>query len=1340
MCYVVNTKTKEKVKCRGLLDSGSSIFLCSRRLADSLVLEKTECTLQVSLAAGQSSQLSRESEVEIQLASLDGKFITPIIKAVTIKSCIDPLPRVHLNPADYTQLRKLSFTESYPQQVDSAIQILIDSNTTLSLLLPNPTPIPIQFSGPKPLKTRLGWVLAGQDDTGSYKSFTQPQIVASVKNENTKEIETDINDTFKRFYSIEDLGILPHKDSKFTAEEDAALAMMKSGMEYCKKERRFYVPLLFKLNPQINLDSNWKVSYATAQSSRKKAIRAGAIQQVDAAMHVMLNMGAAEKVPENELRVKHSHHLPTVAVMRQQSQTTKVRLTMNASSVCPITKKSLNSCLYSGPVSHYMPCLIDLLIRFRLNPHILMADVSKLFWEIYVKKADRDWMRFLYSSEKSESPTVYRQKGLVMGIVSSPFQALYCIQELGTMFKTEFPLAYEAIQDIYVDDICHSFRNEAEAAEGARQLIQLFSRGSMKIHKFRASSERILDSAQIEPESRAQGRVAKVMGVQWCPEEDTIEFDYTEQIEDIKGDISKRKMLKLVASLWDPLGACSAIIFSAKVMVRTAWQQKIGWDDLISGSLLQEFTKWKDELHDLRHIKQPRLILPKCGGKPSLFLTCDASILGVGVNAYVVGGNERNFLYSRTRVAPLKSLDKQENNLSIVRLELLALVLSTRCASYLTGVLGSNFFEEILFFSDSLVNISRVRRANPLAYKQWVSARLQEVAKHIKPCQLFHISGARNPSDLCSRGTTVKNLIGNELWLHGPSYWSRPKSEWPAEASLTKEQAAELERLDKAECKLQAPEVIAAAGKIKYYFRSHVSLTELINKSSNFGRLNRTIAYIFRFITTKIPQCSSKMKVFANARPGQKGNLSVPELRQATAFLIRGEQRSTFEGEIEEREGRMMPKKNSSLTQMGAYEDPMGVWRVITRLSRSQILPECTRNPILLPKTELVMKYILYLHQVNGHITLSNMYYYLQRQYSVTGGRKQVQKCLRQCRATNCQNPRQLRCVTPPLPVTRTDGNAYTGFTFVGLDNFGPLYYKAEPTCGECEKLVLKSWGLIIVCFQTRYIHLELCRSLSTEDFLWAFSNFCSIRGTPSRVLADNSKTFKRGSKELYKIYRNLDWDKIHDEMAQKSIVFDWSTEKMPQTNSVTERMIQFVKKSLSTTLAASSNLKFAHLNSVLQNCALFVNDRPLFAQSECYERESDIVTPSLLIHGRFLNPLPFDNTARMTDNNQFSRMMVYRRTLANKYFRAFRKLYLHGLQATKYAQKGEDPPIKVDQVVMYNEDSLKPRYKIGKIVELIRSPTDNMIRRVCLKIPTGSTITRHLNQISIMEADVPKK
>ena len=1321
-----------------MLDSGCSVFLCSRRVAAAIELEGQSCTLEMALVAGEKTS-SKEQEVQLRLASLKGDYITPIISAVTARTCIDPLPRVNLDPNQYPHLRDIAFTEQYPQETEVSIQLLIDTNTTMSILLPNPTMMQNKFQGPIAIPTLLGPVLGGQDITGSTGPYVKPQIAASVVSHDGNAKDEDMNSLCSRFYSMEDIGISVLKESPYTADEEAAVTMMKQKMFYSKPECRFYVPILFKADPKISLDSHWKVSYAMAQSSKRKAVKGGYIKEVDEAVCNMVSMGAAEVVPEHEIKAPHVHYLPTLAV-RKDSQTTRVRITQNCSSVCRITQKSINSIMHTGPIGHYMPKLASLLIKFRCHRHILLADVAKEFWEIYYNKEDRNFVRFLYTPEERQEPVIFRQKGLVMGAVASPFQALYCISKLKEFYENQFPLAAEAIKDIYVDDVLACFDSMTQAAQTARQLINFFAKGSFTIHKFQASHEKILDMAKIEPEKRAKGKTTKVLGVQYNSETDEIEYDYSEAIKEAKL-VTKRHILQVLATLFDPLGCCSPVTFTGKILVRTAWSMNLGWDEPITGSLRDDFLKWKNELKDLKHIKQPRLILPKNGKKPSLYMTSDASILGVGINAYCVSGDESNFIYSRTRVAPLKSLKNKAENLSIVRLELVGLVLASRCAKYLKEVLGQSFFQDTLFFCDSLINVARVRKNNPETYKQWTASRLQECAENIKPHQLFHTPGSLNPSDFSSRsGTSPNTLKNSNLWLHGPTYWKLPQDKWPQEVSLSKAEAAEMELLDKAESKIQ---VVSAAAVARHYFGTHNSLQYLIDKVSNYGRLNRSIAYIFRYLANKVPSSVTKLKCLENSVPGQKGNLTVPELRQATEFLIRREQRQAYEKELQVKEGILQPKPNSSLMQMGAFQDDKGLLRVVTRLDLSKKLPDNLKRPILLPKTELMQKYILYLHQMNGHITLSNMYYYLQRSYHVQGGRKQVQKCIRQCRTTNCQKPRQLNSVVPPLPTTRIDGDELSVFSSVGMDHFGPLYFKAEPTCDKCEQLILKTWGLIIVCFQTRYIHIELCRSLSTEDFLWSFSNFCALRGTPSYILADNSKTFKAGSKELHRIYRNLDWSKITQEMTLKKINFEFSIEKAPQTNSVTERMIQFVKKSLSTTLAATSNLRFAHLNAVLQQCAAWTNDRPLFAQSECYDKENDIVTPSLLVNARFLSVLPHDDNARMTDDLKkfpFSRMNIYRRTLARKYFTAWRKLYLVGMQATKFCKKGEDPPLHIDQIVMYNENSFKPRYKLGRITALLRSEKDNQIRRVRLKIPTGSVIDRHISHISILEADVPDR
>ena len=68
--------------------------------------------------------------------------------------------------------------------------------------------------------------------------------------------------------------------------------------------------------------------------------------------------------------------------------TTKVRVVYDASAKTQKGNKSLNECLYRGPV--ILPSLFGLILRFRLNPIGIVSDVEKAFLNIGLQMNDRD--------------------------------------------------------------------------------------------------------------------------------------------------------------------------------------------------------------------------------------------------------------------------------------------------------------------------------------------------------------------------------------------------------------------------------------------------------------------------------------------------------------------------------------------------------------------------------------------------------------------------------------------------------------------------------------------------------------------------------------------------------------------------------------------------------------------------------------------------------------------------------------------------------------------------------------------------------------------------------------
>ena len=86
------------------------------------------------------------------------------------------------------------------------------------------------------------------------------------------------------------------------------------------------------------------------------------------------------------------HYLPHHAVIRQDRETTKLRVVYDASAKCQ-GAPSLNNCLYSG--TNFEQCILDILQRFRTYRIAVTADVEKAFLMIFVSEKDRDALRFL---------------------------------------------------------------------------------------------------------------------------------------------------------------------------------------------------------------------------------------------------------------------------------------------------------------------------------------------------------------------------------------------------------------------------------------------------------------------------------------------------------------------------------------------------------------------------------------------------------------------------------------------------------------------------------------------------------------------------------------------------------------------------------------------------------------------------------------------------------------------------------------------------------------------------------------------------------------------------------
>ena len=102
----------------------------------------------------------------------------------------------------------------------------------------------------------------------------------------------------------------------------------------------------------------------------------------------------------------------------------------------------------------------------------------------------------------------------------------------------------------------------------------------------------------VTEEDRASAATCKVLGILWNCENDTLAVPTISGAK-LKKVSTKREVLQVMASVFDPLGHFSPTVLMAKLLIQELWKEKCEWDTSLSEEKLQ---KWKLILESLESI------------------------------------------------------------------------------------------------------------------------------------------------------------------------------------------------------------------------------------------------------------------------------------------------------------------------------------------------------------------------------------------------------------------------------------------------------------------------------------------------------------------------------------------------------------------------------------------------------------------------------------------------------------------------------------------------------------------------------------------------------------------
>ena len=508
----------------------------------------------------------------------------------------------------------------------------------------------------------------------------------------------------------------------------------------------------------------------------------------------LVNKGFLKKLDElpNEHQdmIRNSpfqHYMPWRHVMKE-STSTPVRLVVDPS------MSGLNECLAKG--ENKMKKIQDIINRARTKKFIWTSDISKLYNRLHLKPSSYRYQLFLFGDDldPNQPPDVYVMLVAWYGVSSSANQAMYALEELATLLKDKYPLAYIVITlDTYVDDMIGGDQTKEKCMEQIEQVLKVLESGGF-------SAKFVILSGHPEIEDSL-----KVLGYKWNVSDDTFSPGFTELNFNTKkrgmkacnpfpvqspGDVSlllgstaitRRMVISKVCEFWDPSGWWEPYKLQLKLDCQAL--AGLGWDVPLSSELQ---TYWRSrfvEFLEIPKLSIPRYLFPDDATPKSIRLLCisDAAEFAGGGAVYA-GVKLANGSYSCQLLASKSRLMKN----SVPRNELEAIRITAALAYDIKLALG-DLVSDVLYFTDSSIAMSWCHNSNK-RLRLFCLNRVMEIRRLIEgvvgstdSIPLYHIDGTVNPADLITKPSFLKpsDLSRDSVWISGYSWMSLPEESMP---------------------------------------------------------------------------------------------------------------------------------------------------------------------------------------------------------------------------------------------------------------------------------------------------------------------------------------------------------------------------------------------------------------------------------------------------------------------------------------------------------------------------------------------------------------------------------
>ncbi len=808
----------------------------------------------------------------------------------------------------------------------------------------------------------------------------------------------------------------------------------------------------------------------------------------------------------------------------------------------------------------------------------------------------------------------------------------------------------------------------------------------MNLRKWRTNDpalRQLIPSDLLESDSCSVSPAAhKALGVHWDTRTDVLHVAVPD-LPPASAKVTKRVIASITAGVFDVLGLFAPVVVSARILFQDTWKRGLTWDEEVPEDLLQRWQDWTADLPAIHNHPVPRLT-PICSSSDSsvtLHGFCDASSVAYGVVIYArteaPDSISTSLIVAKARVLPTKPV-------TIPKAELCGALLLARMMKRTLDLLHLPL-QAAYTWTDSQIVLFWLPKA-PSALNRFVANRVAAIQELIPPECWRHVPTSDNPADLASRGVRAQDLLSSELWWHGPKWLTLSSPNWPP--PFRSKPPIPVYSVSIKSSNTLSPSQLAF-------------IRDLATVRASFFSLVRVLCYVFRFLHNG--RHSSAQHI--------AGSLTCTEIERAKAALYRLSQLESYSDAFQAARTQSPLPKGHTLRHFHIKLSPAGHLVALSRVRNPDAPNTAVELIPLSSKSSITRLLLTSLHHAYGHPGTSTLMSILSTSYVIPGARNFLKGVSRQC--VTCQRvlAQPVTQVMGLLPAVRT--TPAPPFANTGVDFAGPVTLRTGYTR---KPVLLKSYVAVFVCMATKAVHLELCETLSTPDFLATLRRFIARRGCPEHVFSDNGSNFVGAAEEIRAIQQMAKSDCHKDQLMRfcTTTGLTWHNipPRAPHFGGLWEAAVKAMKLGLRKIITPHA-LTWSELTTLLSEVEATLNSRLISPLHSDDLSEDNLLTPGHFLVGRPLRapPTKLPSTGKLT----LLRRWNLTECLQEDLWRYWLSAYLASCSArAKWLRPGYT--FHVGDVVLVKDESLRSRSWPLAIITKLHSGEDGVSRVATLR------------------------